>query len=72
MPDNERPFSLRCEAEVLHGGRVEVVVPLAEGTRVLVYVTEEPDKELDGLVAASQTTLGFWDNPVDDEDWNRA
>ena len=34
--------------------------------------TEEPDKELDDLVAASRTTLGLWDNPIDDEDWNRA
>lgn len=26
----------------------------------------------DDLVAASQTSLAFWDNPLDDEDWNDA
>jgi hypothetical protein len=26
----------------------------------------------DDLLSASQTTLDFWDNPLDDEDWNNA
>jgi hypothetical protein len=31
----------------------------------------EPD-EFEGLVEAAETSLGFWDNPWDDEDWNSA
>ena len=54
------------------GGRVEVTVPFSQGTRVVVFVVGEPDGTFDDLVAASQSTLGFWDNPLDDEDWNDA
>ena len=28
------------------------------------------DNEFDDLVAASESGLGFWDNLLDDEDWN--
>ena len=33
------------------------------------FVVEEPDA-LNDLFAA-QSSLGFWDNPYDDEDWNK-
>jgi len=26
----------------------------------------------DDLLAAAESSLGFWDNPFDDEDWNDA
>jgi DNA (cytosine-5)-methyltransferase 1 len=29
-----------------------------------------PTESFDDLISASQTTLDFWDNPFDDEDWN--
>lgn len=28
--------------------------------------------KMDDLVAAAGTSLSFWDNPMDDEDWNDA
>lgn len=28
------------------------------------------ENEFADLVAATQTTLAFWDNPFDDQDWN--
>ena len=61
--------AVKCETEVQHGGRIEVTVPLSQGTKVLVFVVEEADRLPDDLVAASESTLGFWDNPLDDEDW---
>jgi hypothetical protein len=32
---------------------------------------EESDEELTDLISAAQSTLDFWDNPYDDEDWSR-
>jgi hypothetical protein len=63
---------MKCEAEVQQGGRIEVTVPFPQGTKVLVFVIEEADPVRDELVAASESTLGFWYNPLDDQDWNNA
>ncbi len=30
------------------------------------------EDEFADLTAASQSSLGYWDNPIDDEDWNDA
>ncbi len=64
--------ALKYEVEVQEHGRVELHVPLSSGARVVVFVIPEPDDVVDGLLAASESSLGFWDNPVDDEDWNNA
>ncbi|MGO8689069.1 MAG: hypothetical protein ACLQLG_05505 [Thermoguttaceae bacterium] len=72
MCEHDSQPALKYEAEVQDGGRVEVTVPFSQGTRVVVFVVGEPDGTLDNLVAASQSTLAFWDNPLDDEDWNTA
>jgi len=64
--------ALKYEAEVKEGGRVEVRVPFAPGVRVIVFVIEEPAETFDDLVAAAQSSLDFWDNRYDDEDWNDA
>ena len=62
--------ALKYELEVLEGGRVELQVPLPTGSLVTVFVVPEPVDEAEDLVLASQTSLDFWDNPYDDEDWN--
>lgn len=67
-PDAE----LRYEVEVGDQGRVELVVPFAAGARVVVYVRREDDESFPDLMAAAESGLGFWDNPLDDEDWNDA
>ena len=67
--------ALRYEAEVLENGRLELAVPFTAGARVVVFVIEEPegpDDTLRDLVSAAESSLGFWDNPYDDEDWNDA
>jgi hypothetical protein len=63
--------ALRYETEVQQGGRVELTVPFSPGARVAVSVIEKSD-EFDDLVLASQSSLDFWDNPWDDEDWNES
>jgi hypothetical protein len=64
--------ALKYEVEVQDQGRVEFRVPFAPGAHVVVFVIQEQDQALDDLVLASQSSLDFWDNPLDDEDWNNA
>jgi len=62
--------ALKYEVEVQPDGRVEVTVPFLPGSRVVVFVVEQADDTFDDLLAAAQSSLSFWDNPQDDEDWN--
>ena len=66
---NPRP-ALRYDVEVGRDGRVELPGPFQPGQRLTVIVIEEPQQELADLTAAAGSSLGFWDNPMDDEDWN--
>ena len=64
--------ALKYELEVPEDGRIELHVPLPGGSRITVFVVAESADEPDDLVLASQSSLDFWDNPYDDEDWNEA
>ncbi len=61
--------ALKYDSEVQKDGRVEVAVPLPPGSKVTVFVIKDADTFSD-LVMASESSLDFWDNPYDDEDWN--
>ena len=53
--------------------RLELQVPFLLGSRASVLVFEEDTcAPEDDLSAAAESSLGFWDNPVDDEEWNDA
>ncbi len=64
--------TLRYEFEVPADGRLQVAAPLPAGAHVTVYIVENSREESDDLLAASQSSTDFWDNPYDDEDWNNA
>lgn len=64
--------ALKYEVEVQEPGRIEIDLPIAAGERVLVIVIPEGEEKLSDLLAASSRSLAFWDNPLDDEDWNDA
>jgi len=64
--------ALKYDVEVMKEGRVELLVPFPPGARVVVFVIEEPADTFDDLLSAAQSSLDFWDNPLDDEDWNNA
>jgi hypothetical protein len=64
--------ALKYEVEVREQGRVEFQVPFAPGARVVVFVIEEPGDRFADMLSASASSLDFWDNPLDDEDWNDA
>ncbi len=63
--------ALKYDVEVQQDGRVELDVPFPAGAHVTVFVIESGDT-FDDLLAASESTLDFWNNPFDDEDWNHA
>ena len=62
--------ALKYDAEVAEDGRVELIVPLSPGTRITVFVVEEIEDVVYDLTQAAQSSLAFWDNPWDNEDWN--
>lgn len=40
--------------------------PLLKGTRVILFVVRESHDNFSDLMQASESTLEFWDNPIDD------
>ncbi|GAK59644.1 hypothetical protein U27_06629 [Candidatus Vecturithrix granuli] len=64
--------ALKYAVEVMENGRIEVQVPFSQGSHVTVFVIEELEDTYHDLISAAQSSLDFWDNPFDDEDWNNA
>ena len=62
----------KFETDVTTEGTVTLKLPLPPGTRVEVVVLAPEADDFADLVRASTTSLDFWDNPWDDEDWNNA
>lgn len=62
--------ALKYDVEVTDEGRIELRVPFPAGARITVFVIEELTSTLDDLLSAAQSSIDFWDNPLDDEDWN--
>ena len=60
----------KADATVGPGGKVEVNLPLPTGTTVEVFVYVPSSDSLADLIDATRSATGFWDNPMDDEDWN--
>ena len=58
--------------EIGPGGKLELQLPIPPGTRVEVLVLAPEGDPFEDLVQAAQSSTGFWDNPLDDEDWNDA
>jgi hypothetical protein len=63
--------ALKYDVEVNKDGQVELTVPFPAGARVTVFVFGSEDSFVD-LMNAAESSLAFWDNPYDDEDWNSA
>lgn len=62
----------RFDAQVGPDGKLEVQVPVPPGTRVEVLVITPEVDDFSDLVQAAESSTAFWDNPLDDEDWNNA
>ena len=59
---------LKYEVEVQEEGRIELKVPLPQGTQVTVFVTQEPVENFYDLLLAFEDGIDFWGD--DDEDWD--
>ncbi len=45
-------------------------VDFTQQVKVIVTFLEESSENFDDFLIAAQSSLDFWDNPFDDEDWN--
>jgi hypothetical protein len=59
-------------ATITPQGKVEIDVPLPPGTPVEVLILSLTEDTFSDLVGAATSSLDFWDNGLDDEDWNDA
>ncbi len=59
-------------AQVGPDGKLEVQVPVPPGTPVEVLVLTPDADEFHDLLQAAESSTGFWDNPMDDEDWSNS
>jgi hypothetical protein len=64
--------ALKYDLEVKEDGQVQFQVPFPSGSHLVVFVMEVPLDDTDDLMIAAQSSLDFWDNPIDDEEWNHA
>ena len=64
--------AFRFNATIGPDGKVQLDVPLPPVTAVEVVVLTFDADGLADLVEAATSSTGFWDNPLDDEDWNDA
>lgn len=66
--------SLRFYVKIGEGGRIELPeLEKLEGTRAKVIILPlDSEERMEDLLMASESSLDFWDNPVDDETWNEA
>ncbi len=63
--------ALKYDVELKEPGRLELDVPFPAGAHVTVFVIEAAEG-FDDLTEASESSLDFWNNRFDDEDWNNA
>ncbi len=58
--------------KVQAGGKIELTLPMPEGSQVEVVVIPQDTDEFQDLRDAAMLTTDFWDNPIDDAEWNHA
>jgi hypothetical protein len=64
--------ALKYDLEVKEDGQIQFQVPFPQGSHLVVFVIESPFDDFSDLMKSAQSSLDFWDNSVDDEEWNHA
>jgi hypothetical protein len=64
--------AFKLEAEVGADGKLALELPLPHGSRVEVVVLTQEVDDCSDLVAAANSSTDFWDNSIDDAEWNNA
>ncbi|MDO8281012.1 MAG: hypothetical protein Q7U10_00050 [Thermodesulfovibrionia bacterium] len=63
--------AFKYHSVVTENGTIELPkLPFPQGSRVEVIIL--PDEESFELMQAAESSLKFWDNPIDDAIWNNA
>jgi len=63
--------ALKHHTKVKQGGIIELKdIPLKTGTNLEVILIENDDINISDLLRASETSLEFWNNTIDDNVWN--
>lgn len=63
---------LQYEVEVGEQGQIQLQVPFKAGQKIVIQVIEPRPDSISDLVTASTSSLAFWDNAIDDAEWNHA
>ncbi len=59
-------------SEVVEDGKIVLPkMPLKQGIKVEIIVFPQEDSDIPDMLKASESSLDFWDNPIDDKVWNR-
>ena len=62
--------AFKYHSVVKENGTIEIPkIPLKKGQKIEVIIFPENEEKIE-LVEASESSLKFWDNPIDDEVWN--
>ena len=62
----------KYETKVRSDGKLELTVPIPPGQKVEVLVITQDVDQFEDLVEAAASSTDFWDNPIDDAEWNHA
>ncbi|HLX64597.1 MAG TPA: hypothetical protein VKX17_25210 [Planctomycetota bacterium] len=69
---SEARSPLKIVATVQEQGRVEFKVPFPAGAKIAAFIVEDDDASDLEFMAAASSSVDFWDNGLDDADWNNA
>lgn len=73
VPDSSLPSAFKYDVTVQESGRVEIQTSLTGGSKATVFVVpNDQADEFRDLLEATRGGLEFWDNSLDDADWNNA
>jgi hypothetical protein len=66
--------AVKVEVTVQENGHIDIPVPFAPGKRVVVFIIQHEREEdvFSDLTVAATSSLDFWNNPIDDAEWNNA
>ncbi|TAN42579.1 MAG: hypothetical protein EPN22_12495 [Nitrospirae bacterium] len=64
-------LAYKYHSVVKDNGLIELhEIPLPKGLKVEVIIL--PEEECSEMLQAAESSLAFWDNPIDDAVWNNA
>ena len=61
----------RYDVEIKDDGKLKIIhLPFRKGTHLEVILIERNEDNFSDLLNATTCDLDFWNNPIDDEEWN--